>query len=449
MKKSVLAWGLVSGLTALVPAYTLAQAQPDAKAEAKSAPKADAAKPAPAKAEPAKEVAKTEPAKAPAADKAMAEKPMDKSVAKPATKMAAKPKAEKPPIQLADGAPAMYTVVKGDTLWDISARFLKEPWRWPEIWNMNREQIKDPHWIYPGDVIALSFDATGKPMLSVGGDRFAGTAVGSTVKLSPQVRVDAKALAIPSIPSKAIGPFLTLPLIVEAGALDNSPKIIAAEDGRVIVGAGNTVYASGLQASKGTKWQIYRPGAPLLDPVTKEILGHEALYLGDARVNKFGEASTLEVVKSTQEINRGDRLTPTLESTLPSYSPRAPEKQIIGAVAGVKGALDDAAQYSVVSINLGKTDGLEIGHVLSILQKGETVSTRDDGEPGFAKRLGLANLLPSSAEKTDDAQVSNEVKLPDERNGLLFIFRVFDRVSFGLVMSSRRPIKVGDVVQTP
>ncbi|MBL8514280.1 MAG: peptidoglycan-binding protein LysM, partial [Betaproteobacteria bacterium] len=312
------------------------------------------------------------------------------------------------------------------------------------------------HWIYPGDVIALSFDASGKPTLSIGGagGKFDGTAVGSTVKLAPQVRSDSKALAIPSIPVRVIGPFLTLPLVVEAGALDNAPRIVATEDGRVIVGAGNTVYAAGMRASQGTKWQIYRPGSALLDPVTKEILGYEATYLGDARVNKFGEAATLEVLRSTQEINRHDRLTPTLESTLPSYSPRAPDAFVKGAIVSVKGALDDAAQYSVISINLGKKDGMEIGHVLSVLQKGDTVSTSGDADTGFAKRLGLTNLkswLPSQEESKDkdSGQLAAEVKLPDERNGLAFVFRVFDRVSFALVMSSRRPMKVGDIVQTP
>lgn len=428
MKMNLLAWGLVCGLSVLVPVATRAQGQPDAKAETKAAPKTepgkDAAKPTP-KAEPGKEAAKP-------------------------AQNASKPKAEKPPIQLADGAPTMYTVVKGDTLWDIAGRFLKEPWRWPEIWNMNREQIKDPHWIYPGDVIALSFDASGQPMLSVAGgaDRFAGTAVGSTVKLSPQVRAEDKAQAVPSIPSKVIGPFLSLPLVVESGGLQNAPRIVATEDGRVIVGSGNVAYAAGLRASQGVKWQIFRPGDALLDPVTQEVLGYEAIYLGDARVTKFGEVSTLEVLKATQEINRGDRLTPTVESTLPSYSPRAPDKQLQGRVVAIRGGLTDAAQYSVVSINAGRKDGIEIGHVLAILQSGETVSTKASGAETLGAGFGLGGLLGSS-EKGESAEVPSEVKLPDERNGLLFVFRVFDKVSFGLVMSSRRPIKVGDVVQTP
>ncbi len=363
---------------------------------------------------------------------------------------------ETSPIAIAEDAPASYTVVKGDTLWGISGRFLKEPWRWPEIWNMNREQIKDPHWIYPGDVIKLSYDANGRPSLSVAsgdGSGSGGVGPGGTVRLTPQVRVDRLALAIPSIPSKAITPFLTLPLVIEEGALLNAPKIVAAEDGRVIIGAGNTAYAVGLNPNSGIKWQIYRPGKALLDPITKEVLGYEAIYLGDSRVSRFGDSSTLEIIRSNQEINRGDRLTPTLEATLPSYSPRAPEKQMKGGVVSVIGSVEDAAQYSVVAINLGKRDGVEVGHVFATLQRGETVSTQDPGNESSVGS-GLKSWFnfssgDSAGSKPEDGSARTEVKLPDERNGLLFVFRVFEKVSYGLVMSSRRSLKVGDVIQTP
>ncbi|MEP7156212.1 MAG: LysM peptidoglycan-binding domain-containing protein [Betaproteobacteria bacterium] len=364
--------------------------------------------------------------------------------------------ADNSPLTLAADAPNTYTVVKGDTLWDISGRFLKEPWRWPEIWNMNRDQIKNPHWIYPGDVINLTYDANGRPILSVnsGGTSGSGYGVsGGNSKLNPQIRVDRQAMAVPSIPSRAIAPFLTLPLVIEEGALLGAPKIIAAEDGRVIIGAGNTAYAVGLNPDAGIKWQIYRPGKTLVDPATKEILGYEAIYLGDSRVSRFGESSTLEIIRSNQEINRGDRLTPTIEATLPSYSPHAPDKQMKGAVVSVVGSVEDAAQYSVVALSLGKRDGLEVGHVLATLQRGEVVSTRDDaassgtlhGIKSFFTSLG--NNEPAA--KPESGSIPAEVKLPDERNGLVFIFRVFDKVSYGLVMSSRRSLKVGDVVQTP
>lgn len=301
MKKSKLTLLLVLSLTGFVPVLGSAQATPGAKAESAAA------------------------------------------------KTGEQKKSGAAQLALADDAPTTYTVVKGDTLWGISGRFLKEPWRWPEIWNMNREQVKDPHWIYPGDVIKLSFDANGKPMLSVNGGAGGGFGgvPGGTVKLNPQIRTDRVALAIPSIPSKVIGPFLSLPLVIEKDAMANSPRIIAAEDGRVIIGAGNVAYAIGLNPNRGTKWQVYRPGKELLDPVTGEILGVEATYLGEARVTKFGESSTLEILRSTQEINRGDRLTPTLEATLPAYSPRAPEKTVKGAIVSVLSGVNDAAQYSV------------------------------------------------------------------------------------------------------
>lgn len=406
MNKSKLTLLFVLTLTGFVPVVASAQAAPGAKAEASAANTAE------------------------------------------------RKKAEATPISLADDAPTNYTVVKGDTLWDISGRFLKEPWRWPEIWNMNREQVKDPHWIYPGDVIKLSFDASGRPMLSVnsaGGGGFGGVP-GGTVKLTPQIRADRVALAIPSIPSKVIGPFLSLPLVIEKDAMANSPRIIAAEDGRVIIGAGNIAYAIGLNPSQGIKWQVYRPGKDLLDPVSGELLGVEATYLGEARVSKFGESSTIEILRSTQEINRGDRLTPTLESTLPSYSPHSPEKQVKGAIVSVLSGVNDAAQYSVVALSLGRRDGIEIGHVLATLKKGETVSTSEDGENTSAFKISSifgAGGASGEAAKNDVANTASEVKLPDERNGLAFVFRVFDKISYALIMSSKRPLKVGDVVQTP
>ena len=337
------------------------------------------------------------------------------------------------PIQLAADAPPSYIVVKGDTLWDISGRFLKQPWRWPEIWNMNREQIKNPHWIYPGDVIYLSFDANGNPMLSLNAGGGAG---GDNVRLQPRVRVDSLTQAIPSIPSKVIAPFLSLPLVIEEGALANAPRIIATEDDRVIIGAGNIAYVLGLQASQGVKWQIYRPGK-VLKNAAGEVLGYEANYLGEAKVIRFGEASTIEILRSTEEINRGDRLTPTADTAVPSYSPRAPTQEIVGAVISILNGVDTGAQYSIVALDLGKRDGMEVGHVLATLRKGAIVSTADP--------LGAV----ASANPNSGAQSSGTVKLPDERNGLVFVFRVFEKVSYALVMSTRRPMQLGDVVQTP
>ena len=393
MKKSKLTFLFVLALTNFVPQISWSQANPGAKAEA-SAPDTD------------QKAKKTRIAKTTA------------------------------PIQLAADAPASYAVVKGDTLWDISGRFLKEPWRWPEIWNMNREQIKNPHWIYPGDVIKLSFDANGNPSLSLAS---AGALSDDYVRLQPRVRVDSLAQAIPSIPSKVIAPFLSLPLVVEEGALSNAPRIIATEDDRVVIGAGNIAYALGLQQSAGSKWQIYRPGKALTNGAG-EVLGFEANYLGEAKVVRFGESSTIEILRSTQEINRGDRLTPAADTAVPSYSPHSPSKNVSGAVISVLNGVNTGAQYSVVAIDLGKHDGMEVGHVLATLRKGATVITSDP--------LGQATQPPSPT--PDEAiQSGSTVKLPDERNGLVFVFRVFEKVSYALVMSTRRPLELGDLVQTP
>ena len=349
------------------------------------------------------------------------------------------------PLQLSSDAPTLYTVVKGDTLWDISGKFLKEPWRWPEIWNMNRDQIKNPHLIYPGDLVKLSFDANGRPTLSI-----VSADSNVTSKLSPRIRSEAIDQAIPSIPASVIGPFLTAPLVAEEGALNGAPRIVASEDDRVVVGAGNLVYAVGLKLDQGTKWQIYRPGKALIDPATKEVLGYEAQFLGDARVNRFGEGmttpTTLEIIRSNQEINRGDRLMPAGNAALPQYSPRAPEKQVKGNVISVVGGVSETAQYSVVVLNLGKRESMEVGHVLSVQTGGQVVSTNTSDEGTHA--WSLKSLLPA-AWRTGPDGVPPEMTLPMERNGLLVVFRVFDRVSYALVMSSKRPLKIGDTVQTP
>lgn len=369
---------------------------------------------------------------------------------------------------LAENAPSSYTVVKGDTLWGIAGRFLKEPFRWPEIWNMNKDEIKNPHWIYPGDVIRLEIGADGKPRLSLDGSTLAGTtAADGSIKVVPKVRVERLAEGIASIPGAALAPFLGQPLVVEENGLNDSPKIVAAEEGRVVIGSGNSAYVDYMDPAQGTKWQVYRLGQAMRDPDTREILGYSAIFLGDARVTRFGAPSTVEVVRAVQEINRGDRLTPTRESAIPSYSPRAPETKIVGKIMAVDGNVAEMGQYSVIAINRGKRDGIEIGHVLATHRAGEVVSTSTDrGSMDMGIGSGLRGLwsklrpnpvvadsaapagAPPSAERAKAVSAS-EVKLPDERNGLVFVFRVFDRMSYALVMQIKRPIYVNDIVQTP
>ena len=405
MIKNYFSCFLVIAFTGFVPQIAVAQAVPGAVAESR-----------------ADTVRKAAPNRPPSSDLAQAE-----------AKLSGKSTA---PLTLAENAPSTYTVVKGDTLWDISAKFLKEPWFWPEIWNMNREEIKDPHWIYPGDIISLTFDAEGRPRLSLNGT---GSGNGGTIRLSPSIRVDKLSQAIPSIPARVIGPFLTMPLVVEAGALAGAPKIISADDGRVVIGAGDKAYAVGIQAAQGARWQVYRPGKALIDPGTRELLGYEVLYLGDAQVSRFGEASTINIAKSTQEINKGDRLTPAADGTIPSYSPRSPDRDVKGSIISMVGGVSEGGQYSVVVLNLGTRSGMEVGHVLATLRSGTVVSTNTEGY----------NNSPAVNGGIGPPGTPRAVKLPDERNGLVFIFRVFEKVSYALVMSSGRSVRVGDAVQTP
>ncbi|HEV8248256.1 MAG TPA: LysM peptidoglycan-binding domain-containing protein, partial [Polyangiaceae bacterium] len=192
-----------------------------------------------------------------------------------------------PVSDLRTDAPDSYTVQKGDTLWGIAGKFLKNPWQWPDIWNMNKDRIKDPHRIYPGDVIRL--DKSGaSASLSLASGGTAEEAAANVVKVEPRVRVEPLAASIPSIPSSTIGPFLTQPLIVEAGGLDNAPSIVANDEARVVVGAGDTTYADRIVATDVINWQVFRQGQPLSDPETGELLGYEAKYIGDARVKRFG-----------------------------------------------------------------------------------------------------------------------------------------------------------------
>jgi hypothetical protein len=381
---------------------------------------------------------------------------------------------------LQPNAPNEYTVVKGDTLWGISSRFLKDPWKWPQIWELNRDQIKDPHWIYPGNVIRLDTSG-GSPRLTMGGAGGAGGASGGTeadaqanvVVLEPRVRVENLQTAVPTIPGSVIGPFLTQPLVVEEGTLADAPAILATEESRVIVGQGDTAYADRIGSNAGVNWQIFRRGETLRDPDTGEVLGVEAKYLGDARVRRFGNPTTLEVTKARQEINRGDRLTPAREMTFPSYVPRAPDKPIRGVIMSVEDGVSELGQFQVITINRGARDGLEVGHVLASYHRGKWVTSSGQllDEPGVASSWHMGSWWARIAGETKPVPVvpdspgatrysadtatsgatlqGSAVRLPDERNGLVIVFRVFEKMSYGLVVKATKPIYVGDVLQTP
>lgn len=314
--------------------------------------------------------------------------------------------------ELRSDAPDQHVVVKGDTLWDISAKFFKDPWRWPYIWGMNKDTIKDPHWIYPGNVIILD-RASGALRI--------GAAASNVVRLSPKVREEqSEHDAIPSIPVKDIAPFLSRPLVTGEDALKDAPTIIGAREGRVILGKHDTAFATGLTPEMGDKWHIYRPGKTFTDPDTREVLGIETVYLGDAEATRFGEVSTLEITHSVQEIYKGDRLVAPSGELEGAYLPRAPESDISAQVISVYGGVSQAGSNTIVTLNKGTRDGLEGGHVLALYRKGESV--RGEGA---------------------------SYTLPDERYGLVFVFRVFDKVSYALVMQTKLPVQLLDRAQTP
>ncbi|MDD5175832.1 MAG: LysM domain-containing protein [Sterolibacterium sp.] len=323
--------------------------------------------------------------------------------------------AQVPPLELAEGAPDRHIVVPGDTLWGISSKFLKQPYRWPEIWRLNQEQINNPQRIYPGQVLIL--DQTGaQPQLKIANPI-------DTLKASPRIYSEDNRREIPSIPQQAIEPFLSEPLVAEEGKFDSAPRIVATQEDRVYIGRGDLAYVTGVKG-KAKLWQIYRPGKALVDPENKDILGYEAFYLGSARMAHEGEPSTFEVISSQREIGRGDRLLPAPPADIISYVPHAPGKAVKGRIVSVYGGVGQAGRDSIVTLSRGKRDGIEVGHVLSLLRAGAQVTNWHE----------------------DTKEIH---QLPDERYGLVFVFRVFERVSYALVMNVTRSVEIGDVVTTP
>lgn len=323
------------------------------------------------------------------------------------------------PLELAPNAPERHIVVTGDTLWDISSKFLKDPFRWPELWQLNKEDIRNPHWIYPGQVLVLD-RSSGSPRLRTEGSNDSAM---ETIKVRPQERIEPAKQVIWSIAPEVIEPFLTRPLVLDETTLENAPRVIGIQDSRVVAGSGDRIYATGVGAPT-QKWQIFRPGAALIDPETRAVLGYEALYLGNARQLGEGNPAEFLVQNSKQEILAGDRLMPAPPSEIINYLPHAPDKDIKGRVLGMAGGVQFAGKNSVISLNRGKADGLEIGHVLALERVGEVLDDRYKGQ-------------------------KTTYQLPDVRNGYVFVFRVFEHVAYGLVMEAKRPVVLGDRAHTP
>lgn len=333
-------------------------------------------------------------------------------------------------IRIKPSHPVQYTVKKGDTLWDIASLFLQDPWYWPEIWQRN-PQVENPHLIFPGDILTLVY-INGQPQILV--NQKPGSTLPSTTepglrvkKLSPTMYRNDIAASIPSIPSDAIRQFLTRPRVVTKEELESAPYILGSDDEHLILGQGNKVYIRGELDKERVRFTVFRPSKKLIDPRNDELLGYEAIYAGEVHIKKYGDPATGVLTFTEREVLIGDRLLPMDKSSLINqYFPKVPELKLHGQVISLFDALFGIAKFQIAVVNLGARDGLEVGHLLASHTQGKTVRDNYD----------LSNR-------------GDDIKLPNERSGLLMIFRTFDSVSYGLVMESTNVIHKNDVVATP
>jgi len=338
-------------------------------------------------------------------------------------------------IHVKKSHPRQYTVKKGDTLWDISSQFLRDPWYWPEIWHKNR-QVENPHLIYPGDVLTLIY-IDGQPQIVVEGtaqQRVTHTARTveraeqslRVVKLSPTIRKQGLDANVITIPGDAIRQFLTKPRVVTKEELENAPYILASADDHLIMGQDNTIYVRGELDKERVRFTVFRPGDELIDPESEEVFGYEAIYAGEAHIKQYGDPATGQLTSTTREVLIGDRLLPVDKSKVNNlYYPHAPDRKIKGKIISLFDALFGIAKFQVAVINRGDRDGLEVGHLLETLSAGATIKDRFD------------------------PRERGDVDLPDKRSGLMMIFRTFDKVSYGLILESTLVINNHDVVATP
>lgn len=323
------------------------------------------------------------------------------------------------PLELAADAPTRHVVVKGDTLWGISKKFLRDPFRWPELWGFNKDQIKNPHWIYPGQVLVLYY-VDGQPRLRIEGQ----DGGMPTVKVQPEVRVTDTAKEIPAIPQQVIEPFLSQPLIVDESMLDTAPRIVATQNNRTVSGDNDLAYVTGIKSGERGLWHIFRPGKVLKDPLTKEPLGQEATFLGTGRLQAGGDPATVRLVSVKQEIGKDDLLVKAPPAEIINYPMHRPETSIDARVVSNYGESNAGGKYSIIAISAGKKSGVEVGHVLQLSRTGQVVTDRYRG-------------------------TKREVVLPDERFGLVYVFRIFEKVSYAVVMETTQPVEVGDKLSTP
>ena len=338
-----------------------------------------------------------------------------------------------PLSELADNAPDSYTVKSGDTLWGISGMYLKRPWRWPELWGMNLDQIRNPHLIYPGQILFLD-KSNGRARLRVGEP--VGESSSGSGKLSPRVRSGPLFDAIGAVPMHLIEPFLNEAVILQSESeLAAAPRIVGAQEGRVVLTRGDTAYVLG-DRNGVNDFRVFRTPKALTDPTTNQVLGYEAVYVGQAEYTRSGAempgggtnnlqvADTYTIIASRLEAGVGDRLSPVPPREYTRYAPHAPANEISGQIVSIYGDGLSAGQNQIVALNRGANDGIERGHVLALVTDGK-------------QRVDI----------TDPAKPT--IKLPNERTGLLFVFRVFDRMSYALILKSQDPVKRGDRFAQP
>ena len=313
---------------------------------------------------------------------------------------------------LAADAPDEYVVQVGDTLWDIAATFLRDPWYWPEIWYVN-PQIENPHLIYPGDVLGLVY-VDGAPRVT--------TTRGSSYRLSPQARVTPLTEAITSISYESIAAFLSRGVVIERDEVDRLPYIVASKGDHLIASAGNTVYVRGTNAQPGDRYNVVAIGDELRDPDNNDLIGYQGIEIGEGSISRSGDPASMMLTSSKQESKNGDRLIPTSVDIPLNFFPKAPSSNIDGQIIAVVGGVTQIGQYQVVVMNRGSNNGLAVGDVLTVWQKGPVVRDRVEG---------------------------GSVRLPDEEAGTVMVFKVYDRIGYGLVMEATQALHTLDYVRNP
>jgi LysM repeat protein len=330
-----------------------------------------------------------------------------------------------PADALNPSAPKRYTVKEGDTLWDIAAMYLKDPWLWPEIWYVN-PNIQNPHLIYPGDVLALAYGADGRPLVRL--------EQGGSARLDPGLRSTPLEGAIPTLPYSTIAAFLSKPALLTPDEAAHSPHIVAFRDEHQVVGAGDEFYARGIDAPEGAHFTVLHVGAKLHDPETGKLLGFEGLYTGSAVMVRRGDPAKLQMLDSAREALRGDVLFADTGSTPLTFVPRAPTMPVKGRIISVIDNVHTIGQFNIVAINRGRRQGVEPGTVLAIDQAGQVVPDR--GPSGW-ENYGQSDLF------------AHKVRLPDEREGTLLVFKSYDNLSWGLIVGATEAIQIADIVRNP